>query len=88
MAAEMGSALGRISASPERCIAIAFSLTMRQYSAVEQLPAAIMSERRAIVSEDARVISASRIGSGSRRRLRDAMRCEHRAAGFGPTAYA
>src|SRR6185437_981731 len=64
---------GSINASAERCAARVFSSTMRRYSAVLQLPSAIIQARRAIVSHDAQVNSAIINGSGGaarRRRLR------------------
>jgi hypothetical protein len=63
---------GTISASADRCAARAFSSTMRRYSAMLQLPSAIIHVRRATVSKDAQLNSAIIRGSGgaARRRLR------------------
>jgi hypothetical protein len=49
----------------ERCAAVAFSRTMRRYSAAEQLPVAIIQLRHAIVSHEHTISSAAITGSGT-----------------------
>ena len=62
--ASFGVFLARASVDAARVAATTFSLIMREYSAGEHVPRAIMSVRWRIVSHDARVSSASRRGSG------------------------
>src|SRR4029077_2899958 len=49
----------------ERWAAVAFSRTMRRYSAAEQLPVAIIQLRHAIVSHEQTISSAAITGSGT-----------------------
>jgi hypothetical protein len=61
-----------ISAIIDRCAAVAFSATMRRYSAGEHVPFAIIKVRWKIVSSDVAVSPAINIGSAKgelRRRL-------------------
>jgi hypothetical protein len=59
----------------DRLNAIAFSCTIRAYSAGEHVPRAIIKVRRPIVSQEARVISSKVSGSNvDRRRLRFGIR--------------
>jgi hypothetical protein len=53
----------------EACIAAAFSMTMRWYSAALQVPCAIMKVRRQTVSQDANVNWAIIVGRLRLRRL-------------------
>jgi len=57
-----------IAASVDSSIAAAFSVHMRRYSAEEHVPWTIIRLRRAIVSHDASINSASISGSGRLRR--------------------
>src|SRR5690349_6548426 len=57
-----------ITAKADSCIAAAFSIAIRRYSAGEHVPLAIMTLRRAIVSHDAIINSATIRGSGRLRR--------------------
>jgi len=50
-------------ATPARCIASSFSLTMRRYSAGGQVPDAMSKVRRRIVSHEANVRRAIAVGS-------------------------
>jgi len=63
-----------MTAQADSCIAAAFSITMRRYSAGEQVSRAIIMLRRTMVSHDAIVNSANVNASGRfRRELRFAM---------------
>lgn len=57
-----------ITAKADSCIAAAFSIAIRRYSAGEHVPLAIIRLRRAIVSHDAIINSATIRGSGRLRR--------------------
>jgi hypothetical protein len=61
--AQSGAFLDRASKEAERLVAAIFSSTMREYSAGEHFPDAIMRLRRPTVSHDARAISIIITGS-------------------------